>query len=339
MENKHKAFNDILEDIFTSEPAYDTIYVGIGTSMKNYDEIKRENNQQFPPFIEDLHEEKRMIILFDKFLEENLAVQKYLGIPKDMVDNRGCYRIIQIDNITIYAINENYYFKNCDDSDDVAVADVDIDDSFLMSIIENRIAENRKLIVQDYSGKNINLEYHRILHLFKNDKLKLERYVNNIIFDITGNDGGCFVNFNKFKPIYDEENNFVNLSTQTMCNIKNKFSEFPRRILSGRISLFKDYIYRYYCILRGTKERLENETDETYYTLIQSIAYAYDYFPKEINIDNLKELILRFIFDIIQTINGDIKLMTFFNEYLEDTNSKNFYDNLIILRHVIDHII
>lgn len=141
-------------DNFKSE----IIYIGVG-SANNLE-------QEYPPFLNKY--KKKLIILIDPELEDKLLLESKFNLNKITNNNEIKFRIFENINLKIIAINQEFDF-NCN-----------IEKTFLSELISYTIDANTKMIVNDYTGRNIQNSYLEMFDIFSKEKL-----LSNVIFDIT----------------------------------------------------------------------------------------------------------------------------------------------------------
>ena len=204
----------------------DIIYIAIGCAQKNI--IIKENHCQ--QYIEDLNNYNNIIIiLIDPELEDNLAICQ---IYPDLINNNINLlnnRHFSNNRLNILAINDKYDYN-------------------IKSIVNIVLFHNKKLIVQDYTGFDLSNIYIKLLKKYGKNIL------NNILFDITQNNSGCFIdtktqvvkrNNNFYQPKYEklnEENKYLNLNnyidivlyhiSYIIRNIKEDFSYSNKLLLA-----------------------------------------------------------------------------------------------------------
>jgi hypothetical protein len=172
------------------------VYIAIGSAM-NVDVIEDIKNQQYPPFVANFN--KKVIILIDRSLEDNLAVQKYWAKMNDplhivYVDDHSQFRVLRNSSTTVFAVNDN--FTSYYNSGTNRMINYEVDVSILQQIIT--ICLNKrvqpKVILQDFSGIDSTALYVELCKKFNRDNL-----LHNVIFDITqSTHGECFPRLDNF---------------------------------------------------------------------------------------------------------------------------------------------
>ena len=213
---------------------FDIIYFSIGCSMSNYyydDEIDNEekknnnkmlitekNNQQYPEFLNNY--KKKLIVLIDPELEKDLQIIKYYNMiykSLDIITGENLkFTVYSNDEDVVITAREYFIFKE--------------NIKYLYDIIAHCISSRTKLVVQDFTGNYLSEHYENILNIFdKNDVFK------NILFDVTYNNGGCYVELPN-KLLIDDNNDFV----QPKYMLLHKINDDKLRNLQKKIRL--DYI-------------------------------------------------------------------------------------------------
>jgi len=96
-------------------------------------------------------------------------------------------------------------------------------DSFLEEMIHDTLLNNSKMIVQDYSGKDTKYIFKQLYNKSYNKKL----FKNNILFDFTYGNNHCDVDFKKYQPIIDSNNNFINILLMSIEELKKYYHQYP----------------------------------------------------------------------------------------------------------------
>jgi hypothetical protein len=184
------------------------VYIAIGSSMKFYVTdpllpsnqtgytrvLTRENNQQYPIFLDKMKQNKgRIIILFDHYLEDDLKIplplyQTYSKI--DQSTNQTIFRKLEYEETTVFAFHENYNYN---------------DIYFMTQIVEKCLSNNSKLIVQDFTGRDLAPLYDTLLDMFGKEEM-----LPNILFDVTVGTGECLINFVEEDCSLYTDGSFVN---------------------------------------------------------------------------------------------------------------------------------
>ena len=269
----------------------DIIYLSIGCSMKNYKQINSSNNQQNPIFLHSFVNKKKMFILFDPELETPLRLESQLNLITTYTEDY--YRVLQSDNIIIFAINKLFYFYHYDRNT--------LETIFLNNIISYSIKNKIKTFVQDYTGIDINPLY---LEFLKNNS-DIKKYV---MFDVTQDNCGCFVDFSKVSIYYDSDNNFIQSKFLTLVEIKNLSSDMFKIHLNKRIDWVNFQIFRQ---IRMINKEIEEDIQHTIdvENILKNLTTIYN-ITLEITINNLENTINYVVSDIIKALELDETLLT-----------------------------
>ncbi len=198
-------------------------------------EIPDDKNQQYPPFLPKFRGRK-MIILIDPFLEKHLAVEKYMKKHniKFTTNIRNNVRVLQSEEIVVYAIEEKFEFVpntwGTPEEIKKSVEKSSSDVSNLINLIEICLGKRTRtrIIVQDFTGRDTTKFYCELFNIF--DKTEL---LNNVLFDVTQKDGGCYVELNDRQASLDSNQNFIQEKYMELTNIIN--SPLFHSILNERI--------------------------------------------------------------------------------------------------------
>ena len=176
-------------------------YIGIGSCPVDIKNLDVFTDQIIPKFIVNkiyTNTEKIKIILFDpefknikkKDLNDYFISRNIYHYPEDGILT---WKTLN-DNLEINIVSE--YFIHEDDDD------------FLNEVINICLLYESKLVVQEYTGKNL---YDLFTSLYKKNKNK-ELFKKNILFDVSYNqDCHCFIDLETYSPVYDNNNDFVNI--------------------------------------------------------------------------------------------------------------------------------
>lgn len=206
------------------------VYLGIGAAMGSYNQLTPANNQQFPCFLNKFGDNK-VIVLFDPDLEKSLKIEQLfqeIGDPLILVnsefkDEKIYFRELRTksNSVTIFAINDifNIYHNHYhhDEESERYNHQVDITISNVVNLIEICLGKpnKTKLIMQNYAGSSTVHFYNSLLSMFdKDDMLK------NVIFDVTGQDPGCFWEITEEYPVLDDNGNFIQINYMQLSMMK-----------------------------------------------------------------------------------------------------------------------
>lgn len=266
--------------------AHDLIYVAIGCSQKHYlhSGTRRTGSaQEYPPFVESWPG-RRLCVLIDPDLEEKPdGIERAGGAPK-VLDDCTPHAVAPPLNIFI-VLRKHFHW-----SDDGCRA-------FLNTLIQRCLRPSGgpcflgagvagpRMIVQDYSGTDIRPYYP--LEIFGHAMLP------RVLFDITGGDPGCFVDFSKYQLLRDTNGNFVQPLYTPLWKLKAH---------GVRGKAFEDLVFQRYSVALDSAARCwraQNGHDEPrdWYApalvaeRIRPLLYAYGISPQLVKADNGDPLI------------------------------------------------
>ena len=282
-------------------PSVKIVYIAIGCCMENYTEITKTNNQQYPCFLNKF-DRKKVIILIDPFLEKDLKIQE----PLILVNNENKnIRFFENDNLFVFAINQsfNYEFEN-----DIAII------CKIIEICFNKI-NKAKIILQDYTGRDTTMFYTSLFNIFNKKEL-----LNNVLFDVTQNNGGCLIELFETMAPTDALDNFIQYKYLPLHEIH----DYPQLdvLIKFRIdNLCYPLVYYYTDMPEFNKFHIEQ-------IKLLSIIYSIDH--DDNNLIFFKNIIFAIIQDIVQLR----KLNSMDHKYLLDNihNRSIFNQTMSILK-------
>jgi hypothetical protein len=293
--------------IFTEAAQANTklVYLGIGSAMGSYltnsnnKRISDEKNQQFPPFLKKF-EGKKIIILIDPELEEYLAVEQYMDehdfkFEKYTIDN---VRVLRNDEIIVYAIKETFNYiidTSCTPQEIIeSRTKVDWNISNLINLIgvclEKRT--NTKIILQDYTGRDTTIFYSRLFNIFDRTQL-----INNVMFDVTQKDGGCFIEMNEHQASIDSNGHFIQEKYMELVAITG--SPLFKSILQERIQqVIYPLSYDFVSLKKNPTHEIINKK--------KLVGFAHSYNIQIDEFNNNSDYLIQKYEQIIQKIIEDI---------------------------------
>ena len=280
----------IIDEITIFKP--EIIYLAVGCAMGNYSNINPTNNQQYPLFLEPFTNKKKLFILIDPYLETPLKLESQINLTET---NSGDYcRILQNNNLIVFAIKKLFYFYHYDKNV--------LDKIFLNKIISYSIENKIKTFVQDYTGIYIKHAYLEYLE----DNSDIKKYV---IFDVTQDYSGCFVDFSKVSIYYDSENHFIQPYFLTLVEIKKLSFDTFKIYLNKRIDWINFRIFRQ---IRMINKEIDEDIKDTIdvENILKNLKNIYDNITLEMTINNLENTINIVVSDIITALKLDETLLT-----------------------------
>lgn len=290
MSSNDTNYSYIINEITIFKP--DIIYLAVGCAMGNYSIINPNNNQQYPLFLEPFTNKKKLIILIDPQLETPLKLESQINLIE--TDSVNYFRVLQTDNLIVFAIKKLFYFYHYDKNT--------LDKIFLNKIISYSIENKIKTFVQDYTGIYIKHAYLEYLE----DNSDIKKYV---IFDVTQDHSGCFVDFSKVSIYYDSEDNFIQPYLLTLVEIKKLSFDTFKIHLNKRIDWINYRIFRQIRMInKEIKEDIKDTIDVE--NILKNLKNIYDNITLEMTINNLENTINIVVSDIIIALKLDETLLT-----------------------------
>jgi len=280
----------IINEITIFKP--DIIYLAVGCAMGYYSNINPNNNQQYPLFLHPFTNKKKLFILIDPYLENPLKLESQINLTE--TDSGDYYRILQNNNLIVFTIKKLFYFYHYDKNA--------LEKIFLNKIISYSIENKIKTFVQDYTGIYIKHAYLEYLE----DNRDIKKYV---IFDVTQDHSGCFVDFSKVSIFYDSEEHFIQPYFLTLVEIKKLSFDMFKIHLNKRIDWINYRIFRQIRIInKEIDEDIKNTIDVE--NILKNLKNIYYNITLEITIYNLENTIKYVIFDIITALELDENFLT-----------------------------
>lgn len=290
MSSNDTNYSYIINEITIFKP--DIIYLAVGCAMGNYSIINPNNNQQYPLFLEPFTNKKKLIILIDPQLETPLKLESQINLIE--TESVNYFRVLQTDNLIVFAIKKLFYFYHYDKNT--------LDKIFLNKIISYSIENKIKTFVQDYTGIYIKHAYLEYLE----DNSDIKKYV---IFDVTQDHSGCFVDFSKVVIYYDSEDNFIQPYFLTLVEIKKLSFDTFKIHLNKRIDWINYRIFRQIRMInKEIKEDIKDTIDVE--NILKNLKNIYDNITLEMTINNLENTINIVVSDIIIALKLDETLLT-----------------------------
>jgi hypothetical protein len=107
---------------------------------------------------------------------------------------------------------------------------------FLYDLVEMTLKnpnKNSKMFLQDFTG-------HDSSNIFKelyNESVDMDKFKKRVLFDISYGDNHCDLDLLKYEPIYDQNNNIINILLMDIDELRPQLNYHP---------LIKDHIYKFY---------------------------------------------------------------------------------------------
>jgi hypothetical protein len=322
----HHTYKETMNLLNTTRP--EVIYFAVGCFMGHYNDITPSNNQQNPKFMQKFNGESKFYIFMDPMLENPLKLESQINLvindnnsSNDIVKD---YVVLKNTEYTVVAINKPFYFYNNINVPNNHNQEHDL--LFLYALVNYSVEQNIKLFVQNYTGEDISASYNEIASIFGK-----ERVFKNVIFDVTQNDGGCFVDFNKHPVFYDDEDNFIHARFLSFVEMKKINEDYYKTMLIKRLNILSWQITRYLRILKGELE--PNHHDQSQIKSIlndMSMIYSINH---DITEENLTNLITLMILDAAESLDIPSDVVTYITQNNFDqkiiTNTVSTMKNLL----------
>ena len=301
-------------------PSVNTVYMGIGCCMGHYTEITSTNNQQYPCFLNKFPG-KKVIILLDPYLEQDLKIQEQLVLVESQVINNQLIRFLENDNLFVFAINQRFNYEPSKWETPEQNEQTEKDIAIIYNIIEiclNKINKT-KFILQDYSGRDTTMYYSNLLNSFEHQYNDL---LNNILFDVTQNDGGCAIQLDEDMIPTDSLGNFIQAKYLPLVETNN--SPILDSIIKYRIDKLCYPLHLYYSklLIEPTEFKFTDNYNEQIKLLATIYRIEYDIHNKN------RDYIIHVFHQLIHTIIQDIVIIKNIDSnkhsiLLENINNRN----------------
>jgi hypothetical protein len=249
--------------------------------------VTRQNNQQYPMFFDKLgNTKRRIIILFDLYLEDDLKIP------------------LSLYQTTVFALHENYDYN---------------DIHFMTRIIEKCLSNNSKLIVQDFTGRDLAPLYDTLLDIFGKEEM-----LPNILFDATAGNGDCFTQFVDEDCSLYPDGSFVNEKYKRLSQVSNQYlnqssnepsnNSISKRVFVDRIKVITNEISWIYIT------KCKNPKSD--YSFPEKVYYLFNVYDiKKPEMENMTERFGQLLEQLIRDV-------TFFQQCTPDVA-----DNIISVLH------
>jgi hypothetical protein len=279
--------DDILAMCEVTRPAY--IYLAIGCALGHYAE-GAGSPQQYPPPIAALPGRK-ICILVDPGLESPPRSYAQVGLS-DPSAQESLYATHG--DVTFIPVRRTFHWPVPWAQPEHQPA-IQHDSRFIDGLIAltKRPGSPIRLIVQDYSGTDIRPFYPH------------GAPPSHVLYDMTGRDGGCFVDFANVRIHQTPAGDFIQPPYQPLSTLQPILvpDEF-RVVAEQRSRLLTDYAHRYYRIMRGVEPPRDWATSHTIRLRLAPLFVAYDRPPNVQDPANLFALMSTALYDFA-TAAGD----------------------------------
>jgi hypothetical protein len=278
--------SDILLMCEVVQPTY--IYLAIGCSQRYYPE-GQGSPQQYPPPIAALPGRK-ICILIDPLLEEVPRAYAQIGISDPVAAATHATH----GEVTFIPVRREFHWP-------VPWAQAEVTPAIQhdMQLIEGLIALTKRpgsptrLIVQDYSGTDIRPFYPH------------DAPPTRVLYDMTGNDGGCFIDFDAVRIYQTLTGDFIQSPYQPLRTLHPVLTpEEFRAVADQRSGLLANYAHRFYRIMRGVEPPRDWATAHSIGLHLAPLFVAYGVPPNVRDPANLYALLSAALYDFA-AVAGD----------------------------------
>lgn len=214
------------------------IYVAIGCSQAHYPPTGG-SPQQFPPFVA-AHAGHKICIWIDPGLEAEPRGFQNAGLAAQALPDST---IADVGFATFIPLRSNFAWPNHWGTPAVVGPCTQFIDNLCTLCV--RPGGSASMIVQDYSGTDIRPFY------------PLERFgpalLPKVLFDVTYNDGGCFVDFAKVRILHNSAGAFMQPTYSPMWSLAAAPNSAPviEAEMADRYNILINYVWRLYKIQTG----------------------------------------------------------------------------------------
>jgi len=293
---KEILYSNLYHELLAFDPSI--IYIAVGCVMGG--EPTPAINQQNPIFMEKYAGQKKFYIFYDPRIETPLTLESQIKL--DTKFEKDTLRILENDEYFVISIKDYFHGYNflSESFNDVGNEDV----TFLLELITYVIENNKKMIVQDFTGNNITLAYDKLFTIFPKQNL-----LKQVLFDVTEEEGSCYVDFSMHPICYDAENNFIQPRYSTLTEIKKSKNPGFRKITKQRMDIITNYLAYYLRFLRGEEINVYNYNADFIKNNLEKLQIIYNN-SIELTDENLSFVILLVFIDIIQSTEQSEDLIT-----------------------------
>lgn len=235
-----QSYSDILK--YCKETSPTLIYLAVGCAQGHHTRANA-TPQEYPPFVSEWPGRK-ICILIDPELEQPPYCFSDLG-----VSNETLGAVVDLPDIRFYCLRQRFETADHPSVDShyrSNPAKYESDMSFLYSLCDLAYTSQTKFIYQDYSGRFTDYLY-PITRYQDVDRLKA-----NVLFDVTYNESGCFIDFSTVKILKKPNGDFLHPEYEVLANLRS-YPSLMEIYAKKRRSDLGSYIHWYYQILLGNK--------------------------------------------------------------------------------------
>jgi len=301
----------------------DHVYLAVGCAMPQYrfsDEVNspymfditEKNNQQYPCFLNKLAG-KKMVILIDNELEftqksdsgdqtieRDLVIQQYfkrIGQPLESIVQTKTLRVLGNNDTIVIASKTSFYYEENQHMTNSELENFRENFTTFNNLIELFINSKKKLIVQDYTGRDLTHTYCHFLEMYGS------KILNSVLFDVSQSNGGCFIELKPTHATIDRHGHFVQEKYLKLAECVG--SEMYNDIYKSRLSLFNYPLTWAVCNKNGVEDSYSEFKFENYKLLFFIYECKYDDKYKQ---ESLLTLIKKMLDDMLTSRGIDITI-------------------------------
>ena len=257
------------------------IYLSIGCSQAEYPVGDRRGSPQgYPPVIAALGG-RQICILVDPYLENPPRCSSLTSPTSHTMIHE------QMGQVTFITLRRNFDWAGADRS-------------FVNDLCAHVIAQNTRLIAQDYSGSFIHNYYP--LSIFGPPLLRC------VLFDFTYMDGGCFVDLDKVRILMREDGSFVQPHFEPIHQILPYCSHDQRTfIVKDRHEILYCLVKRLHKIQSGAEEPRDWCTAEYVFNKMKQLCAVYKTNHSTMQ-EDLEALMVEYMIDLCVAVGSEVDL-------------------------------
>ena len=304
--------------VFNYIDQVDHVYIAVGCAMPQYrfsDEVNspymfditERNNQQYPCFMNKFIG-KKMIILIDNELEfidfskkeRDLVIQQYfnrIGQPLESIAKTESLRVSINAETIVIASKTSFYYEETSQMSETEVNVFRENFTTFNNLIAKCIDSKKKLIVQDYTGRDLTQTYLQFLDMYGRSIL------NTILLDVSQSNGGCFIELKPSHATFDKNGNFFQEKYLKLVDCID--SEMYNELYKKRLSLFNYPLSWAVCNKHGVEDSYSEFNFENLRLLFFIYECKYDTKYKQ---ESLLILIKKMLDDMLTSRGLDISI-------------------------------
>jgi hypothetical protein len=331
------------------------LYIGVGSGMGYYAEVTEENNQQYPCFL-NRFDGQHLVVLIDPCMESELKLFTYFASQADPLELVNQINWSNTDNAeivsrywtdgfkntfpsstvplvrefansrgTYFVINDCFYPQANPHMDRAHVEKSSESFSILCQLVTIALGKVRpsKIVYQDYTGADTTNCYASLFEIFGRENI-----VPNVCFDVTQQDGGCFIRLTPDMIQLDEYGHFVQEKYECLTKFTSSAKYLP--ILKTRIdALTYPTIWNYIKLKEG------GNFEQVFTNRVKTLALLYGLsFNPAARHDVLLEQYLCIIKTVIRDIVRSREIDDSFADYLIGNleNRTEFINTISVLK-------